>query len=251
MKIPPDENDLHAYVDDQLDEHERVIIERYLAQHQHIARQVQGWLADTQHLRATLTGLLLPDATISLDPVTIHSRQIRRTHRRMQLAASFVLCLALGSLGGWQAHGWQSSAASEPMGDALSAYKLMVVEKSMVADFTPDRPTALTTWLTQHVGSGAQMPDLSHVGFTPVSGRLFATEQGAAAMVLYRDSTGHTLSFYIRPPDPRQPSLSTGQRSNSGIVALYGSSRGLNYAIVGPASIFSNHAISHEIGKRI
>lgn len=56
MKIPPDEHDLHAYVDDQLDEHERVIMERYLAHHPHIARQVQGWREDAQRLRATLGG---------------------------------------------------------------------------------------------------------------------------------------------------------------------------------------------------
>lgn len=249
MKIPLDEHDLHAYVDDQLDEHERVIMERYLAQHPHIARQVQGWREDTQRLRATLGGLPLPDVTTSLDPATIRARQVRRTHSRMRLAASFVLCIALGSLGGWQARGWQS-ATSAPMGDALSAYKLMVVEKSMAADFTPDGPTALTAWLTQHVGAGAQMPDLRQAGFTPVSGRLFATEQGAAAMVLYRDSTGHTLSFYIRPPDPRQPLLSTGQRTAGGLVALYGSSQGLNYAVVGPAGMVNNPAISRELGKR-
>lgn len=250
MKIPPNEHDLHAYVDDQLDASERVVIERYLAQHPHIARQVQGWREDAQRLRATLAGLPLPDVTTTLDPAAIRARQVRRTHSRMRLAASFVLCIALGLLGGWQAHSWQNPA-SAPMGDALSAYKLMVIEKSMTADFTPDGPKALTAWLTQHVGTSAQMPDLRQAGFTPVSGRLFATEQGAAAMVLYRDHAGHTLSFYIRPPDPRQPLLSTGQRSAEGLVALYGSSQGLNYAVVGPAGMVNNPAISRELSKRI
>lgn len=249
MKIPPDEHDLHAWVDDQLDEHERLIIERYLAQHPYIARQVQGWRDDAQRLRATLAGLPLPDVTTFLDPATIRTRQVRRSQSRMRQAASFVLCIALGSLGGWQARGWKS-AASAPMGDALSAYKLMVVEKSIAADFTPDEPTALAAWLTQHVGSGAQMPDLRQAGFTPVGGRLFATEQGAAAMVLYRDNTGHALSFYIRPPDPHQPRLSSGQRTAGGLIALYGSSQGLNYAVVGPAVMVNNPAISRELDKR-
>lgn len=101
--------------------------------------------------------------TTSLDPATIRARQVRRTHSRMRLAASFVLCIALGSLGGWQARGWQS-ATSAPMGDALSAYKLMVVEKSMAADFTPDGPTALTAWLTQHVGAGRRCPICARLG---------------------------------------------------------------------------------------
>lgn len=250
MKIPPNEQDLHAYVDEQLDEHERVIIERYLVQHPHIAHQVQGWREDAQRLRATLTGLPLPDVTTNLDPAVIRARQVRRTYSRLRLAASFVLCIALGSLGGWQARGWQNPA-NAPMGDALSAYKLMVVDKSMAADFIPDVPKALTAWLTHHLGKHAHMPDLRQAGFTPVSGRLFATEQGAAAMVLYRDSSGHMLSFYIRPPDPRQPLLSVGQRTADGLVALYGSSNGLNYAVVGPAGMVSNPAISRELSKRI
>lgn len=249
MKIPPDEHDLHAYVDNQLDVRERLLIERYLAQHPHIARQVQGWREDAQRLRTTLLGLPLPEVTSSLDPCALHAHRVRRTHSRLRLAASFTLCIALGALGGWQARDWQS-AASAPMGDALSAYKLMVVEKSMAPDFTSDGQTALTAWLTQHVGVSAQMPDLRKAGFTPVGGRLFATEQGAAAMVLYRDNTGHILSFYIRPPDPRLPPLSTGQRTAGGLVALYGSSQGLNYAVVGPAGIVNNPAISHELGKR-
>ncbi|PKH22533.1 anti-sigma factor [Enterobacterales bacterium CwR94] len=249
MKIPPDEHDLHAYVDDKLDERERMIIERYLVQQPHIARQVQGWKEDAHRLRAMLAGLPLPDVTTTLDPAAIRIQQVSRARSRLRLAASFVLCVALGSLGGWQARGWQNGT-SAPMGDAISAYKMMVVEKTMDADFTPEGPTALTTWLTQHIGMGAHMPDLHQAGFTPVSGRLFVTEQGAAAMVLYQDNAGHTLSFYIRPPDTRQPPLPTGQRSAGGLIALYGSSQGLNYAVVGPADMVSNPAISRELGKR-
>ncbi|BFO08942.1 anti-sigma factor [Serratia rubidaea] len=249
MKIPPNEHDLHAYVDGRLDESERAIIERYLAQHPSLARQVQSWRDEAQCLRATLAGLPLPDLTTTLDPAAIRARKVRRTHTRMQLAASFVLCIALGSLGGWQARGWQNTSHA-PMGDALNAYKLMVVEKSMPADFTPDGANTLTAWLSQHVGSGARMPDLRQAGFTPVSGRLFATEQGAAAMVLYQDDHGHTISFYIRPPDYQQHPLVNGQRSADGLIALYGSSQGLNYAVVGPAGMINNPAISRELRKQ-
>lgn len=250
MKIPPNEQDLHAYVDDQLDERERIIIENYLAQHPHIAHQVQCWREDTQRLRTTLAWLPLPDVTTQLDPIAINHRRVRATYRRMRLAASFILCIGLGLLGGWQAHSWQASTML-PMGDALSAYRLMVIEKSIAADFSPDRPTALTAWIMQHVGKNARMPDLRQAGFTPASGRLFATEQGVAAMVLYRDKTGHILSFYIRQPDPRQPLLSTGQRTVDGLVAHYGSSQGLNYAVVGPASTVNNPVITHELDKQI
>ncbi len=52
----------------------------------------------------------------------------------------------------------------------------MVVNNSMNADFTSYKPGELTGWLTQHVGAGARLLDLSQAGFRPVGGRLFAAE---------------------------------------------------------------------------
>ncbi|MEO9078238.1 MAG: anti-sigma factor, partial [Rhodanobacter sp.] len=90
----------------------------------------------------------------------------------------------------------------------------------------------LQTWLDRHFQRRVLMPDLSTAGFRPVGGRLFATNEGAAAMVLYRDASGHMMSFYVRPPGPRRHLLPPGQRVDDGLLAQYGSGNGYNYAMV-------------------
>ncbi|WP_404942907.1 anti-sigma factor family protein, partial [Pseudomonas protegens] len=59
ISLPPSDSDLHAYVDHQLSEADRRVLDSYLANHPQTAAQVQAWQQDAQHLRAALGGALL------------------------------------------------------------------------------------------------------------------------------------------------------------------------------------------------
>ncbi|KVN74605.1 anti-sigma factor [Burkholderia ubonensis] len=250
MNIPPDEHDLHAYVDGQLDDDARAAVERYLALHPDRAEQVQRWRQDAQRLRAALASVPLPAEKPALDPAAIRARRAERTRMRFAMAASFVLCVGLGTFGGWQARGWNAPPAVAPMSDAVEAYKLMVVDRSAQVDVTPTSAGELQTWLTRRVGSGAKLPDLSGAGFRPVGGRLFATERGAAAMVLYEDDAGRTLSFYVRPPESAHRLLAAGERVDGELLARYGSLHGLNYAVVGKVDSLGEKAVARALDEQ-
>ncbi|AOK28275.1 MULTISPECIES: anti-sigma factor family protein [Burkholderia] len=250
MKLPPDEHDLHAYVDGWLDEAERAAVERYLARDPERAAQVHRWQQDAQRLRAALASLPPPPANPALDPAALRARRAERARARFALAASLVLCVGIGTLGGWHAHRLTGTPAA-PMSDALEAYKLIVVERSARIDFPSRRPADLQAWLEARVGSAVKLPDLSGAGFRPVGGRLFATERGAAAMVLYEDAHGRTLSFYVRPPESAHRLLAAGQRIDGGLLARYGSSHGFNYAIVGRAGSLDETAVARALDAQI
>jgi anti-sigma factor RsiW len=123
-----------------------------------------------------------------------------------------------------------------PMGDALAAYRLLAQEPGARPDLVPQHPGDLQAWLDRHFAHRVPLPDLRGAGFQPVGGRLFATEQGPAAMVLYQDAAGHAISFYVRPPGPRGHLLPRGQRVDGGLLAQYGSGNGYNYAMVSRAA---------------
>ncbi|KVU26956.1 anti-sigma factor [Burkholderia ubonensis] len=250
MNIPPDEHDLHAYVDGQLDDDARAAVERYLALHPDRAEQVQRWRQDAQRLRAALASVPLPAENAAFDPAAIRARRAERTRMRFAMAASFVLCVGLGTFGGWQARGWNAPPPVAPMSDAVEAYKLMVVDRSARVDVTPASAGELQTWLTRRVGSGAKLPDLSAAGFRPVGGRLFATERGAAAMVLYEDDAGRTLSFYVRPPESAHRLLTAGERVDGELLARYGSLHGLNYAVVGKVDSLGEKAVARALDEQ-
>ena len=72
ISLPPSDSDLHAYVDHQLSEQDRRLLEHYLASHPQVAARVQAWQQDAQHLRAALGGAL-PVSYTHLTLPTIYS----------------------------------------------------------------------------------------------------------------------------------------------------------------------------------
>ncbi|MBU9126955.1 anti-sigma factor [Burkholderia multivorans] len=249
--IRPDEHDLQAYVDGQLDDDARAAVERYLALHPESAEQVKQWQQDAQRLRAALESVRMPGENPALDPAAIRARRAERARMRFAMAASFVFCVGLGTFGGWQARGWNAQPAVAPMSDALNAYRMLVVNRTAKVDYRPSGANDLQRWLTTRVGTSAKLPDLSAAGFRPVGGRLFTTDVGAtSAMVLYEDDAGRTLSFYVRPAESSRRLLPSGQRMDGPLLARYGSVNGLNFAVVGPADSLEEKAVVRALDQQ-
>lgn len=226
------EYEIHAYADGRLDGERRVKVELYLTRNPERAAEVQAWQRDAQRLRAVLADapVLRPNPT--LDPIAIRSRRHQRMLARLALAAVLVLCIGVGGLGGWQMRNQQIADEWPPMGDAFTAYRLLAMQGGAQPDLVSHHQGDLQSWLNNHFQRHVTMPDLSETGFRPVGGRLFATEEGTAAMVLYRDAAGRAISFYVRPPDPKHYFLPRGERVEGGLLAQYGSGNGYSYAMV-------------------
>ncbi|KAF1032203.1 MAG: hypothetical protein GAK37_00553 [Pseudomonas sp.] len=235
ISLPPSERDLHAYVDHQLPDADRRVLETWLAAHPDVAAQVQAWQHDAQLLRAALSGALQAPANPGLDPALIRQRLKKQSRRHLATAALLLIAVSLGGVGGWQARQMSLIAAFPPMADAMQAYRLFAQDGVMPADYTVQGNGDIQTWLDRYFQQAARLPDLSQAGFKAVSGRLLNTEQGAAAMVLYQNPQGQRISFYIRPPGPENALLPHGSRSADGLQAEYWSGSGYNYAIVSPA----------------
>lgn len=152
----------------------------------------------------------------------------------MATAASLVLCLGVGSWGGWMARERVQLYGDPPMSDAVQAYRLLV-DGRMPPDMTAANPAELSNWLSARFGKDAQMPDLEPAGFKAVSARMLSTSQGAAAMVMYRDGAGRMATFYIRPPGAGYRMMPKGERRDGDLMARYWSGGRYNYAVVSQA----------------
>ena len=234
ISLPPSERDLHAYVDHQLLESDRRVLETYLAAHPEVAAQVHAWQQDAQLLRAALSGVLHQPANPGLDPMLIRQRIKHQSRRHFATAAVLLIAVSLGGIGGWHARE-ATQPPLLPMADAMQAYRLFAQDGIMPADYRSSDSGTMQTWLDRYFNQAHRLPDLSQAGFTPVSGRLLTTDQGAAAMVLYQDAQGRRISFYIRPPGPDNGFLPRGERTADGLQAQYWSGGGYNYAVVSPA----------------
>lgn len=245
ISLPPSEHDLHAYVDHQLNEADRRLMETYLATHPELAAQVQAWQQDAQQLRAALGGALQQPLNPQLDPGLIRQRLKRRTYRHLASAAVLLIAVSVGGLSGWQAREMTMVGAPLPMTDAMQAYRLFAQQGILPADLKVQSDGDMQTWLDRYFTQAGRLPDLENAGFKAVSGRLLSTEQGPAAMVLYEDQNGRKISFYIRPPGPKNTLLPRGSRSDGELQAEYWSGQGYNYAMVSPADSPAAQMLQH------
>jgi anti-sigma factor RsiW len=236
ISMPPSERDLHAYVDHQLGNDDRRLVETFLASNPEVAAQVRAWQQDAQQLRAALSGALQQPVNPDLDPALIRQRLKRQSRRHLASAAVLLIAVSVGGFSGWQAREMTfASAAPLPMTDALQAYRLIAQQGILPADYKVSDDGDMQAWLDRYFTQANRLPDLAGAGFKPVSGRLLSTEQGPAAMVVYEDVGGHKISFYVRPPGPKNYLLPRGSRSDGELQAEYWSGAGYNYAMVSPS----------------
>lgn len=251
ITLPPSERDLHAYVDGQLNEADQTTMDIYLAANPEVSEQVLAWQRDAQSLRAALSGELHRAANPELDPGFIRQRLRRNRTRHYATAAVLLIAVSVGGLSGWQAREMTLATSTLPMADAVQAYRMFAVKDDMASDWSPTKVSDAQGWLDSNFAQANRLPDLAAAGFKPVSGRLTPTEQGAGAMVVYRDAQGRTLSFYIRPPGEHNHLLPRGSRRDGELQADYWSGSGYNYAMVGPAddpaAQAARQALNHPI----
>ena len=236
ITTPPSERDLHAYVDHALNESERQQVELYLEAHPEVATKVHAWQHDAQNLRTALQQSLLQPANPALDPAAIRQRQRRQTSNHWATAAVLLVAVSVGGLGGWQAKQMAMSSSLLPMTDALAAHRMFAEQGFLPADYNGEQSSDMQAWVDRYFSNAERLPDLSRAGFKPVSCRLLTTDQGGAAMVLYENTQGQHISFYIRPPGPQNTLLPRGSRRDGNLQADYWSGPGYNYAMVGPAA---------------
>ena len=234
ISMPPSERDLHAYVDHQLNDADRALVETFLASNTEVAAQIRAWQQDAQQLRAALSGALKQPANPDLDPALIRQRLKRQSRRHLASAAMLLIAVSVGGFSGWQAREMTLASAPLPMADALQAYRLIAQQGLLPADYKAGDNGDMQGWLDRYFTQANRLPDLSRAGFTPVSGRLLSTEQGPAAMVVYEDGSANKISFYVRPPGPRNFLLPRGSRCDGELQAEYWSGGGYNYAMVSP-----------------
>src|SRR6266853_1089504 len=126
-KIPVTEDELHAYVDNELPVERRGDVEAWLAAHPDDAERVQSWraMADVLHARYDSVA----DEAV---PKRLEIERLERQPRKWLYGAIAATLLAfVGSGGvGWLAHGASRSPSAFQSFtlDALDAHRLYVVE---------------------------------------------------------------------------------------------------------------------------
>jgi anti-sigma factor RsiW len=225
------EDELHAYIDNELPAERRGDVEAWLAAHADDAERVQSWRAMADALHARYDGVA--DEAV---PKRLEIERLARQPRRWMvgtIAAALVAFLAGGGAG-WIAHGTSASpsALQNLTLDALDAHRLYVVEVRHPVEVPGSERAHLQQWLTRRCGWEVRAPELGETGLKLVGGRLLPGPVGPASFLMYESPTGERYTLYTSRGKTETAQMRYTATENSG--AMYWSEDGVGYVLSGP-----------------
>ena len=174
-KIPVTEDELHAYIDNELPAERRGDVEAWLATHPDDAERVQSWRSMAEMLHARYDAVANEPV-----PKRLELDRLAREPRKWiygTIAAALVAFVAGGGAG-WLAHDVAASPSvfQNFTVDALDAYRLYVVEVRHPVEVPGDERAHLQAWLTKRCGWTVRAPELGATGLKLVGGRLLPAD---------------------------------------------------------------------------
>jgi anti-sigma factor RsiW len=229
--IPVTEDELHAYVDNELPAERRNDVEAWLATHPDDAGRVQSWRAMAEMLHARYDQVA--DEAV---PKRLEIERLVRQPRKWiagAIAATLAAFVAGGGVG-WMARGAsaQPSAVQNLTLDALDAHRLYVVEVRHPVEVPGSERAHLQQWLTKRCGWEVRAPVLEGTGLRLVGGRLLPGPEGPASFLMYEGPTGERFTLYASRAKLQPAQMRYTTAGNS--AAMYWSEEGVGYVLSGP-----------------
>jgi anti-sigma factor RsiW len=194
MKTDPiSEQDLHAYVDNQLDPARRAQVEAYLAVQPDASALVQDMRVQNRLLHETYDNVLN-------EPVPIGMGAALQPKRFPLAWAASVAALAVGLVAGWAAHGVVQPATAPVVfaERALRAHLLFASEKRHPVEVPAEQEAHLVAWLSKRLDAPIRAPALNAHGFSLLGGRLLPGDEGPLAQLMYESPDGERLTLIVR-----------------------------------------------------
>ena len=229
-KIPVTEDELHAYVDNELPAERRGDVEAWLAAHPDDSERVQSWraMAETLHARYD---------QVANEPVPkrLELERLVRPPRKWvygAMAASLLAFIAGGGTG-WVLHGATAkpSTFQSFTDDALDAHRLYVVEVRHPVEVPGSERAHLQQWLTKRCGWDVFAPELGATGLKLVGGRLLPGPNGPASFLMYESASGERFTVYTAKASTGTTQMRFTTQDKDG--ALFWTDRGVGYVVSG------------------
>ena len=229
-KIPVTEDELHAYVDNELPAERRSDVEAWLATHPEDAGRVQSWRAMADALHARYDSVVNEPV-----PKRLELERLSAPPRRwvVSAVAATLVAFIAGGGAGWIAHG----AAATPSVfqsftvEALDAHRLYVVEVRHPVEVPGVERAHLQQWLTRRCGWKVFAPELDSAGLKLVGGRLLPGPAGPASFLMYEGPSGERFTVYAAKATVETTQMRYAAQGRDG--AMFWAERGVGFVVSG------------------
>ena len=229
---PITEQELHAYVDGQLDTIRHGEVEAYIAQHPEVAQKVKNFQAYNQGLHDLFDASLQEEVPPGL---TAKPRAKRTAMPYLQVAA-MLGALAVGTVFGWISRGSMDSSPQPIMAmvnDAFASHAVYTPEVRHPVEVTRDQEQHLVTWLSKRLNTPVRAPALNTLGYELLGGRLLSSEGEPAAQFMYENAQGQRLTLFVRHKKTAESQTAFRYASQDNVQGFYWIDGDLGYALIG------------------
>lgn len=252
MSRPISEDDLHAYVDGALADARRIEVEAYLDDNPHIAERFGRFAQQRDGLRAALGPIADEPVPPQLNPA--HLVAGRGWTRRPQWAAvAACLLVALGGAGGWTLRGMGADSEvgiAALANEASYSYAVFGSDPIRAVEVSADDQDGLVRWMENRLARRVHVPDLTRAGFQLIGGRVVATQNGPAGLLMYDDTAGRRIAILMRPMIVQDQNARMAQERRGNVVGYSWADNGMGYSLVGHDGTRALHPIADEARRQ-
>lgn len=282
------ENDLHAYVDNQLSEEKRQAVEELIRKDPEIAALIQVWQqqndAMTEYFNdesyvvtdipdsLKLDKLKIQQESAALDNTGLKNTELKNKseviplkHTQLEntkpqgrpwyysMAASLLLMMGSGFIGWTTNDIFQAKQQTPPIfaNMAISAYEVFSVEVLHPVEVRADKKEHLVKWLSKRVGHPIKMPELENYGFKLLGGRLLSMQEGRpAAQFMFENKQGKRITWLVSK-SPVYKDHSFLFKNEKTINSYYWMDSNVAYSVSGEMDRDNLHKLSQGIYQQI
>ena len=254
MTLPGDgtpvrDDELHAFVDGQLDPERLRAVLNWLGARPDDAQRVAAWQAQRLELRRRARELDVGPTPEALARVV---RGRARPGWRQAAAAAVLLAVGAGA-------GLVGARFASPTGPALAAGPAFVRDAAVAyAVYTPEArhpvevaaadEAHLVQWLGRRLGAPLKAPSLQAQGFHLLGGRLLPGAGSPRAQFMYEDAAGRRVTLYLTVFAPGSAPGETAFRSmrSDAVESFYWVEGRFGYALSGELPKADLQALARE-----
>ena len=255
MSRPISEDDLQAFVDGALSDGRRAELETYLDSNPDVAERYARFAAQRETLRAALDPIAAEPVPPNLNLGNLVASRQRPNRSAWQGAAAACLLLMAGGGSGWvlRGMGMDSPAGIDALAQEASyAYAVFSPDGGRPVEIAAADSDALVGWFEKRLSNPVSLPDLSGAGYRFMGGRVVATQNGPAGLLMYDDAEGTRIAMMMRPMVRRDENAPMARHREGDTIGYAWADNGMGYSLVGNLDVAAFlHPIANEARRQI
>lgn len=253
MSRPVSEDDLHAYIDGALSDARRAEVETYLDSNPHVAERFGRFAQQRDSLRAALGPIADEPVPPQLNPDHLVAGR-PRSLRPQWAAVAACLLVVLGGAGGWTLRGLGADSEvgiAALANEASYSYAVFGSDPVRAVEVSADDQDGLVRWMENRLARRVHVPDLAGAGFQLIGGRIVATQNGPAGLLMYDDTAGRRIAILMRPMIEQDRNARMAQQRRGDVVGYSWADNGMGYSLVGKDGPRRLHPVADEARRQL